>query len=113
MHSVCGNLQIFPPRFFCKNSVKLTFSLKSYAVNQFDEKFFQWGKISENTTYVQLFVFLTTETFPYSKTARGTEIPFGVETKTHYPSARFSARLCLDARRGSVFFVASNPKRIY
>ena len=25
-------------RFFCKNSVKLTFSSKSYTVNQFDEK---------------------------------------------------------------------------
>ena len=40
------------------------------------------------------------------------EIPFGVETKTHYPGARFSARLCFYACRGSVYFVASNPKRI-
>ena len=42
-----GNLQIFPPRFFCKNFVKLNISVKSYTVNQFDEKFSQWGKISE------------------------------------------------------------------
>ena len=37
--------QIFPPRFFCKNSVKLTFLLKkSYTVNQFDEKIFAVGE---------------------------------------------------------------------
>ena len=36
----------------------------------------------------------------------------GFEAKTHYPGARFSARLCWDAGRGSVFFVASNPERI-
>ena len=46
----CGNLQIFPPTIFCKNSVKLTFSLKGYTVNQFDGKFLQWGKISEIST---------------------------------------------------------------
>ena len=40
----------FPPTIFCKNSVKLTFSLKSYTVNQFDEKILLWGKISEITT---------------------------------------------------------------
>ena len=40
----------FSPTIFCKHSVKLTVSLKSYAVNQFDEKFLQWGKISEITT---------------------------------------------------------------
>ena len=39
-----------PQFFFCKNSVKLNFSLKSYTVNQFDEKIFQWGKISEIST---------------------------------------------------------------
>ena len=38
------------PTIFCKNSVKLTFPLKSYTVNQFDEKFLQWGKFSEITT---------------------------------------------------------------
>ena len=43
----CGNLQIFPPRFFCKNFVKSNILLKSYTVNQFDEKISQWGKISE------------------------------------------------------------------
>ena len=43
------NLRTFPP-IFCKSSVKLTFSLKSYTVNQFDEKFLQWGKIPEITT---------------------------------------------------------------
>ena len=42
----------FSPTIFCKNSVKLTVSLKSYAVNQFDEKFLQWGKISEITATV-------------------------------------------------------------
>ena len=35
---------------------------------------------------------------------------FGFEAKTHYPGARFSVHLCLDARRGSVSFVASNAK---
>ena len=40
----CGNLQFFSPTIYCKNSVKLTFSLKSYTVNQFDEKFFSGGK---------------------------------------------------------------------
>ena len=40
----------FPPTIFCKISVKWTFSLKSYTVNQFDEKIFQWGKISEIST---------------------------------------------------------------
>ena len=40
----------FSPTNFCKNSVKLTFSLKSYTINQFDENFLQWGKISEITT---------------------------------------------------------------
>ena len=48
--SQCGNLIIFPPQFFAKNSIKLTFSLKNYTVSQFDEKFFKWGKISEITT---------------------------------------------------------------
>jgi len=46
----CGNLQIFPPRFFCKNFVKSNILLKSYTVNQFDEKISQWGKISEIST---------------------------------------------------------------
>ena len=36
-NTVCEN---FSPAIFCKNSVKLTFSLKSYTVNQFDEKYF-------------------------------------------------------------------------
>ena len=49
IHSV-ENCKIFSPTIFCKNSVKLTFSLKSYTVNQFDEKNFQWGKVSEITT---------------------------------------------------------------
>ena len=40
----------FSPTIFWKNSVKLTFSLKSYTADQFDEKFLQWGKISEITT---------------------------------------------------------------
>ena len=52
----CGNLQIFPPGFFCKISVKLTFSLKSSTVNQFDEKILQWGKISEITTLCVLYL---------------------------------------------------------
>ena len=34
-------LQYFSHTFFCKSSVKLTFSLKIYAVRQFDEKNFQ------------------------------------------------------------------------
>ena len=46
----CGNLHIFTPTIFCKNSVKSTFTLESYTVNQFDEKILQWGKISEITT---------------------------------------------------------------
>ena len=48
----CHSVEIFkfPPTIFCKNSVKLTFSLKSYTVNQFDGKFLQWGKISEIST---------------------------------------------------------------
>ena len=45
-----GNLKIFPPRFFCKNFVKVTFLLKSYTVNWFHEKFLKWGKISGITT---------------------------------------------------------------
>ena len=36
----------------------------------------------------------------------------GSRLKTHYPGERFSVRLCLGARRGSVFFVASNAKLI-
>ena len=42
----------FSPTIFCKNSVKLTFSLKSYTsyVNQFDEKILKWGNISEVNT---------------------------------------------------------------
>ena len=48
LHSV-EICKIFPPTIFCKNSVKSTFSLKSYTVNQFDE-FLQWGKISEIST---------------------------------------------------------------
>ena len=40
----------FFPHDFLKNFVKLTFSLKSYTVNQFDEKILQLGKISEITT---------------------------------------------------------------
>ena len=35
-----GYLKIFTPQFFCKNSVKFTFSLKNYTVSQFDEKIF-------------------------------------------------------------------------
>ena len=38
----CGNLRIFPLTIFCKNSVKVTFSLKNYTVSQFDEKSFRW-----------------------------------------------------------------------
>ena len=49
LHSV-EICKIFPPTIFCKNSVKSTFSLKSYTVNQFDEKILLWGKISEITT---------------------------------------------------------------
>ena len=45
-------------------------------------------------------------------TPRTKEKRSGFEAKIHYPGARFSARLCLDAGRGSVFFVASNPERI-
>ena len=37
----------FLPRFFRKNFVKVTFSLKIY---QFDEKIFMWGKIYKITT---------------------------------------------------------------
>ena len=48
--TMCTFANFFPPRFFCKNSVKSTFSLKSYTVNQFDDKFSQWGKISEIST---------------------------------------------------------------
>ena len=40
----------FSPTTFCENSVKLTFSLNSYTVNQFDEKCLQWGKITVITT---------------------------------------------------------------
>ena len=42
--------EFFPHDFFCKNFVKLNILLKSYTVNQFDEKFSQWGKISEIST---------------------------------------------------------------
>ena len=45
-----GNLQLFPPRFLSKNFVKLNILLKSYTVNQFDEKIFAVGKISEIST---------------------------------------------------------------
>ena len=45
-----GNLQLFPPRFLSKNFVKLNILLKSYTVNQFHEKYSQWGKISEIST---------------------------------------------------------------
>ena len=62
LHSV--EICKFSPTIFCKNSVKLTFSLKSYTVNQFDEKFLQWGKISKLphctvTHYWQKFVKVT------------------------------------------------------
>ena len=40
----------FSPTIFCKNSVKLTFSLKSFTVNQFDEKIFKWRILYEITT---------------------------------------------------------------
>ena len=40
----------FSPTIYCKNSVKSSFSLKSYTLNQFDEKILQWGKTSEITT---------------------------------------------------------------
>ena len=46
----CGNFKNFPPRYFCKNFVKVTFSRNSFTVNQFDKKIFKWGKISEITT---------------------------------------------------------------
>ena len=39
----------FPPRFFCKNSVKLNLSLNNWTAYQFDEKI-KWGAISEITT---------------------------------------------------------------
>ena len=48
----------FSPAIFCKNSVKSTFSLKSYTVNQFDEKILQWGKISEIFTLWHTICFL-------------------------------------------------------
>ena len=38
----------FSPAIFSKNSVKSTFSVKSYT--KVDEKILQWGKISEITT---------------------------------------------------------------
>ena len=48
------------------------------------------------------------------QTEKVTEIIFAfeAETVTHYPGARFSVHLCLDASRGSVFYVASNAKLI-
>ena len=61
------------PQDFCKNSVNLTFSLKSYTVNQFDEKFLQWGKITKLPHCVQM-----TETrstfFPSNKQLLSTSI---------------------------------------
>ena len=38
----------FPPARFRKNFVKLTFSLKSCTVNQFDDKFFSVGEKFQN-----------------------------------------------------------------
>ena len=49
VHSV-EILEFFPHNFFCKTSVKLTFSLKIKTVYRFDEKIFKWGKISEIST---------------------------------------------------------------
>ena len=49
LHSV-EILEFFPHNFFCKTSVKLTFSLKIKTVYRFDEKIFKWGKISEIST---------------------------------------------------------------
>ena len=43
MHSV-EMCEFFPRDFFCKNFVKLNILLKSYTVNQFDEKLSQRGK---------------------------------------------------------------------
>ena len=37
-----GNHEIFLPRFFCKNSVKVTVLLVNYILNWFDEKKFAW-----------------------------------------------------------------------
>ena len=51
----CGNFKNFPPRLFCKNFVKVIFSLKSYTVYQFDEKNLQWGKIFEITSLCTVF----------------------------------------------------------
>ena len=50
----CGNLKIFPPRFFCKHFAKSNISLLT--VNQFDEKFSQWGKISDIFTLCIMFL---------------------------------------------------------
>ena len=49
LYSTVWTLATFSSTIFCKTSVKLTFSLKSYTVNQFDENIFHWGKISEIT----------------------------------------------------------------
>ena len=48
VHSQCGNQKKFSPRSFCKNVVKVTFSLKSFTLNQFDEKIFQVWENSQN-----------------------------------------------------------------
>ena len=50
--TVCKFANFSPTMIFCINSDKSTFSLKSYTVNQFDEKFLKWGKISETTLYL-------------------------------------------------------------
>ena len=42
--TVCKFANFSPTMIFCINSDKSTFSLKSYTVNQFDEKILQWGK---------------------------------------------------------------------
>ena len=42
-HFVTGNYRILLPWFCCKISVKSTFSLMIYTVNQFDEKILKWG----------------------------------------------------------------------
>ena len=74
-----------PIIIFCKNSVKLTFSLKSYTVNQLDEKFLQWGKFpklphcgtvwkSEKYPAIQIFREIKFDDFTASKCAILTNI---------------------------------------
>ena len=45
-----GNCRILLPRFFRKNSVKLTFTKKKFFLNWFDEKWIAWQQISRFST---------------------------------------------------------------